>query len=325
MKRRNFIKTGFLLGGAAVLPGGRPSSPRLYGSCSRVVRCVDDTVRSRDGALDSGKLLNQVNRGLQSLFDRDTPEEAWQQVVGKGEVIGLKVNCLSGRGSTHPELVDAVSEMLLKAGIRPQDIIIWDRFTRDLEDGRFQPSDTPGKIRCLGNERYGFESELAMYGSVASLICKTITRVCDGVINLPVLRDHSIAGVTISLKNIFGAIHNPNKYHLDRGDPYIPDVWMLPPFRRKVRLHICDALEAQYEGGPSFMPQWRWPSNALLLSTDPVALDIIGWRVLEDKRRELGLKSLKEAGREPSYIRTAADSRHRLGTSNPANIELIEI
>src|SRR5208283_4390145 len=81
---------------------------------------------------------------------------------------------------------------------------------------------------------------------------------------------------TMELKNLFGAIHNPNKYHLNVGDPYVADVNMLPPIRQKVRLHICDATTAQYEGGPSYMPQWTWPCNSLLVSRDPVALDFVG-------------------------------------------------
>ena len=106
------------------------------------------------------------------------------------------------------------------------------------------------------------------------------------------LKDHGIVGVTMALKNLFGAIHNPNKYHLDGGDPYVADVYMLPPIRQKVRLAICDALAPQYEGGPSYMPQWVWPYRGVLVSRDPVALDCTGWRIIERKRAELGLKPL---------------------------------
>jgi uncharacterized protein (DUF362 family) len=150
-----------------------------------------------------------------------------------------------------------------------------------------------------------------------------VTRVCDGIINLPVLKDHGIAGVTISMKNLFGAIHNPHKYHLNIGDPYIPDVFMLPSIRKKIRLTICDAINAQYEGGPSYMPQWSWSFNGLIGGTDPVALDATGWQLIEKKRAEVGLKSLKEAGREPTYIKTAGDIQHNLGTNHPDRIEII--
>jgi len=66
-----------------------------------------------------------------------------------------------------------------------------------------------------------------MYGSAASLVCNTLSRVCDTVINLPTLKDHGIAGMTMAMKNMFGAIHNPNKYHQNTGNPYVADVFML--------------------------------------------------------------------------------------------------
>ena len=100
---------------------------------------------------------------------------------------------------------------------------------------------------------------------------------------------------------------------------------MLPPVRQKVRLTICDGTMAQYEGGPSFMPQWSWPFNCLLVSRDPVALDYTGWQLIEKKRTEKGMKPLKEVGRAPTYIATAADAQHRLGTNDPKQIECVEV
>jgi len=273
--------------------------------------------------MDSTRLAAMLDRTLQSLFDRDTPQEAWRQVARPGEVVGLKVNCLAGRGlSTHVALVEAICERLQQVGVK--DIVIWDRLNEDLESAHFKIRERGSGIRCLGNDSLGYEDELAVSGSVGSLLARTLTRVSDAVINLPVLKDHGITGVTMALKNVFGAIHNPNKYHLDVGDPYIADVNMLPPVRQKFRLHICDAITAQYEGGPSFMPQWTWPQNGLLVSRDPVALDQIGWQIIERKRAEKGLKPLREMKREPTYIATAADRNHRLGTNDVNRIEVVE-
>ena len=71
------------------------------------------------------------------------------------------------------------------------------------------------------------------------------------------------------------------------------------------------------------MPQWRWPCNRLLVSMDPVALDYVGWQIIEEKRREMDLPPLKEVGRQPSYIKTAADNNHLLGTNDPKRIKKI--
>jgi uncharacterized protein (DUF362 family) len=261
---------------------------------------------------------------MQALYDCDSPLEAWGKVVRPGEVVGLKVNCLAGRGNcTRPELVNAICERLRQAGIR--EIVIWDRLNADLESAHFKIVERGSGIRCFGNDTLGFEDELAVYGSVGSLLSRTLTQVCDAVINLPVLKDHGIAGVTIALKSMFGAIHNPNKYHLNVCNPYVADVFMLPPIRQKVRLHICDATTAQYEGGPSFMPHWTWPYNGLLVGRDPVALDYTGWQIIEKKRAEAGMKSLTELKREPAYIATAADPQHALGSNDPQNIKVVDV
>jgi uncharacterized protein (DUF362 family) len=291
---------------------------------SPVVVSRDAQLRGGGAGLDEGRLLALLDRGVQAMFDRDTPQEAWRQAVRPGEVVGLKVNCLAGRGiSTNPQLVEAVCERLRQTGVK--EIVIWDRLNADLESAHFRINEKGTGVRCFGNDTLGYEDELATFGSVGSLLSRTLTQVCDAVISLPVLKDHGITGVTIALKNAFGAIHNPNKYHLDVGDPYIADVNMLPAIRRKFRLHICDATTAQYEGGPSFMPQWTWPFNGLLIARDPVGLDSTGWQIIERQRAAKGMKPLKDLKREPRYIATAADANHRLGTNDPKSIELVEV
>ena len=291
---------------------------------SRLVIARDPNLKATPAGLDTARLESCLDRAMQALYDCDTPLEAWRKVVHPGEVVGLKVNCLAGRGnSTRPELVNAICERLRQAGI--QDIVIWDRLNSDLESAGFRVAERGSGLRCFGNDTLGYEDELAVFGSVGSLISKTLTEVCDAVINLPVLKDHGIAGVTIALKSLFGAIHNPNKYHMNVGNPYVADVYVLPPIRQKVRLHICDATTAQYEGGPSFMPHWTWPYNGLLVGHDPVALDYTGWQIIEKKRAEVGMKSLQNVKREPVYISTAADAEHALGSNDPRNIKLLEV
>jgi uncharacterized protein (DUF362 family) len=293
---------------------------------SKVVVARDPDLRGAGGSPDSSRVLKLLDRAMQSFYGGDSPVEAWKKVARPGEVIGLKVNCLSGRGaSTSPVLVEAICERLQQAGIQQKNVVIWDRLNSDLESAGFRVASRKDRIRSIGNDTAGYGADLAVYGSVGSLLSNTLVRTCDAVINLPVLKDHGIVGVTLALKNLFGAIHNPNKYHTDAGNPYVADVNMLPPIRQKVRLTICDGLTAQYEGGPSYMPQWSWPYNGLMVARDPVALDYTGWRMLERKRAEKGMKPLAELRREPLYIATAADARHRLGTNDPKLIDVVEV
>ena len=323
MRRRKFIKTSLTIGSGLLLPSVLKSTviAETQSRLSRIVISKDPLLQST--SLDSNRLQKILDAGMQAFFKTDRTEPAWKKIIKPGETVGLKVNCLSGKGATHRELVDLVCERLQQSGVKDENIIIWDRFNSDLEDGGFRINQKGKGIRCFGNDYLGFENDFETYGSAASLICNTLSRVCDAVINLPTLKDHGIAGITMTMKNMFGAIHNPNKYHLNVGNPYIADVFMLPSIRGKVRLTICDALSAQYEGGPSFMPHWRWPYNGLIIGTDPVALDYCGWQIIDAERRKRGIKSLQEAGKEPKYILTAADADHRLGTCDPDKIEQI--
>lgn len=315
--RRLLLQAG--LGGAIAYSAAAPVR-------SRVVIARDPGLRGAGRSPAAGRVLQLLDRAMQSFYACDAPMDAWKQLVRPGEVVGLKVNCLSGRGaSTSTVLVQAICERLQQAGIPPRDIVVWDRLNSDLESAGFPVSSRKDRIRYIGNDAAGYGGELAVYGSAGSLLSNTVTKTCDAVINLPVLKDHGIVGVTLALKNLFGAIHNPNKYHTNAGDPYVADVNMFPAIRQKVRLSICDAITAQYEGGPSYIPQWSWPYNGLMVARDPVALDYTGWRILERKRAEKGMKPLGELKREPVYIATAADAGHRLGTNDPKRIDLVEV
>ena len=299
-----------LLAPAAALPARAQAKARV--------------VIARGATPDAARVLNALDRALQACYECNSPMEAWKKIARPGEVVGLKVNCLAGRGaSTNNVLVDAICERLQQAGIPARDIVIWDRLNADLESAGFRVSTRGDRIRYVGNDSAGYEDELTVSGSAGSLLARSLTRTCHAVINLPVLKDHGIVGVTMALKNMFGAIHNPNKYHLTVGDPYVADVYAMEPIRRKVRLTICDAITAQYEGGPSFMPQWTWPFQGLIVSRDPVALDAVGWDIIEKKRAEKGMKPLKAVEREPRYIASAA--KRGLGVDRLDLIERKEV
>jgi uncharacterized protein (DUF362 family) len=322
--RRDFLKRS--LAGAALLCGGGAAEALAAGAHSRVVVAHDTQLRGTGSAIDDQRMLALVDRAMQAFFDRDHPLDAWRKLVRPGDTVSLKVNTLGGRGiSTNIQLVAAVCERLQQAGVKPGDIVVWDRDSDELERAGFHLATGGNCVQCYGTDRTGYEEELSAYGSVGSRLSKILTQRTDMLINLPVLKDHDGAGVTIALKNMYGVIHNPNKYHPNGCDPFVADLNMLPEIRTKMRLSICDATMAMYEGGPGYKPQHSWNANALLVSTDPVALDFTGWQMIERKRAEKGLKPLAAEERAPSYIATAADNEHRLGTNQPGRISLVEL
>ena len=328
--RRDFLKeclTGAVVlrasGTMGLLAAAQQRSPLAK---SRVVIARDDLLRGTGSTVDSRRMLSLLDRAMQTLFDRDHPTEAWKELVRPGEMVGLKVNSLGGRGiSSNLQLVEAVCERLQEAGIKASDIVVWDRDTDELERSGFHVSTGGNGVQCFGTDRVDYEQDLVTYGSVGSRLSRILTQRCNVLINVPVLKDHDGAGVTIALKNMYGVIHNPNKYHPDGCNPYIADLNMLPEIRTKMRLIICDATTAQYEGGPAYKPQYSWKHNSLIVSQDAVALDYTGWQIIERMRAEKGLKTLEGDGRAPHYISTAADAQHRLGTNDPDRIAVSEV
>jgi hypothetical protein len=186
--------------------------------------------------------------------------------------------------------------------------------------------DGPG-IRCYGTKpKVGYGEELVVSRSVGSRISKILSRQCTAIVNAPVLKDHNIGGMTLSLKNYFGVIENPNKFHGSNCDPYVADLYMAPQIKEKNKLIICDAIKILFEGGPTdYKPRYTWNYNGLIVGTDPVAVDQIGLMLIEEKRASEGLPPLAAVGRPVKYITTAADPEHQLGVKDPEKIKVIEL
>ena len=99
----------------------------------------------------------------------------------------------------------------------------------------------------------------------------------------------------------------------------------LPQVKGKNRLNILCALTPQFHGrGPHhFSRRYVWSYKGLIVGQDPVAVDTIGLRLIMAKRRiELG--PAQELPPVPKHIQLA-DTRHHLGTSDMARIDLVKI
>jgi uncharacterized protein (DUF362 family) len=290
---------------------------------SKVIIAQDSAV-VRGDAIQQQVVIHMLNKAITTLLDASDAKSAWNMVFSADDIVGLKVNCLAGRGlSTHPEVAYGIVAGLQSVGIPEKHIIIWDKANRDLKRGGYHINTGKRGVKCFGTDalRHGYESTPRIVGQVGSLFSTILSKHCTAVVNVPILKDHDLSGVSISLKNFYGAIHNPNKYHQNNCNPYIADLNRHPYIKEKVRLTICDALVPQYHGGPSFKPQWTWKFGAILMSLDPVALDTVGTDILEKKRREQGMKNFREVERHPAYLHTAAG--YGLGTDDLSRIDLI--
>ncbi|HIE52925.1 MAG TPA: DUF362 domain-containing protein [Armatimonadetes bacterium] len=323
LTRRDFLRKSATWGAIAWGLGeyGLPASAAPAGRAKVVL--VKDPRVLRGGKIDPSVVEEMLRRGILALSGAKSVEEAWRSFFRPKDVVGLKLNCLFGPGaSTHPEVTMAVVKGVQLAGVKPENILLWDRSDGDLRKSGYRLNRAGPGVQCYGTGG-DYEPEVTRHRSFHGRLSKILTRKITALINVPILKDHRIAGITAAMKNHYGSFNNPNEHHDNNCDPYIADLNSLPVIQEKTRLIVCDALQPIPEGGPRFSPRFRWDYAGLLLSTDPVALDYCGWRIIEERRREVGLRPLKQVGRPPRQLASAA--KLGLGTNDPHRIELVQI
>lgn len=297
---------------------------------SRVVIAHDAALYGVGHQLDPQRVGTLLDRAIASYTGIHEPVAAWKHIVSQGhaegKVVGLKTNGLGGKGiSTHAVLVFAIAERLQQAGVRPGDILVWDRNARDLQACGLTINTDPSRVRCYGSDVSGFEDTVETFAGSHARFSKILTRECAMVINLPILKDHSMSGVTFAMKNMYGVVEKPQDLHGGGCNPGVADLNAFPVIRQKFGLTIGDAMSSVYDGGPGFHPERLWYPNSLIVGEDRVAIDQTAWGILEHKRAEMGLPTFEAAGRPPRYIATAASPTHRLGTNDPNRIHVLEV
>jgi uncharacterized protein (DUF362 family) len=300
----------------AIAPA-RAARPRVV-----VVRAKQALTQGYDA--DRGALRAMLGAGLAALAGTPDGVAGLRRYFRAGQTVGLKVNGLAGRNAaTHVELVEELSALLRQLDIGGPQQVVFDRFASDLTASGFKLNQRGDGYRCTGNEALGYEEEPTVMPSSASRLARVLTEQVDAVLNLPVLKQHMLSGMSGALKNQFGCIHNPNKMHLDKCDPYIAEVNALPAIRQKQRLIVMDALRPVLDNGPSYQPGMAEVANTLLFAVDPVAMDVVGLELLEGLRSKRGLPSLEKVNLAPTHIQTSA--RMGLGVSDRAAIDVVSI
>jgi uncharacterized protein (DUF362 family) len=292
---------------------------------SRVVLVRSEKVWTPDGGLDQDLLGRMFARGFALLEAGGDGRAAAAALFRPDDRIGIKVNTIGGRAiSTRPETALALTGWLASSGFPEKALFIWDRTTRELRSAGYAPAAGRSGVRIFGTDAdgVGYGPDLVAHRSVGSLFSRILTELVTASISLAILKDHGLAGVTAGMKNYFGAIHNPNKYHDSNCDPYVAEVFDAPPVKSRHRLTILDALVVQFHRGPSYHARWAARHGGLIFSRDPVAADTVGWGLVEKLRAGAGLATLRDEGRAPTYLNTAATLG--LGQNDPAAIEAVE-
>lgn len=297
------------------------SMPGSYPGRVVMVRNINSVVN--DEPVEAIAYL-MLHKSMLELTGQSDLKKAWRTFVNPGEKIGLKVNPVAGKLlSTSHAVVKSVVKQLTESGIDKKDIIIWDRrdmelkdtgFTRDNypgiaikgtelmdENGSF--TDSEGKLygeRNIDKEWYywadvegEYDAETMPYminGGKFSYFTRIVTQEVDKIINIPILKNAG-GSITNAMKNLaFGSVSNTGRLHAQLWNDTCAEVCAFAPLRDKVVLNICDGLRGCFNGGPGANPQFICNYNTMLVSSDPVAMDRIGYNIIAEKRIAEGLQ-----------------------------------
>jgi uncharacterized protein (DUF362 family) len=268
-----------------------------------------------------------LTKALTELTGKSDLVTAVQQFVHKDDIVVVKVNGIAqSQMTTNKELVLPFVEAMIAGGVKPENITLLEQYPGFFNATRISAQNVPSgvKIATHANGNATMDERLIPGTGTKTKFVRWLTE-ATAAINFALIKDHSICGYTGALKNMtHGCSINPHDFHVHHASPQIALMYAQDVIKSRVRLCIADGFKVMADGGPLYKrPEFVKPHEAVYASTDPVAIDTIGWEVVEKYRADFKLKTLAEVGREPAYIKAAADLG--LGVAERAKIQLTEV
>ena len=283
---------------------------------STVVIVRDHNVFNSDGTVNQPVLNNMLSVGIKTFYGVDHAQDGWKQAFGSEDRVAIKVNALNAyfaplyadyKGITHPELAAAIAQGVMTAGVKPENIVIFDRkqlgihnkkVVNVLKLGNYKDY-VPAGVHVVAGGKYGPAVTLS---NGAKLNFLNELYWATKIINAPVLKAHPAMGLTFALKNNFGsfkpaemkAVNGATQYasamplHAHGGIPGFRALNSFGPIKNKTKLIIGDALRVQYRAH-YYDPKGSWAYDAIIIGDDPVAVDRTAWNILAKKRKEEGV------------------------------------
>src|SRR5437773_5353481 len=207
--------------------------PGLYRG--RVI-AVQNAVSIVSGQFQSEPIRQMIRKGMAELTGTDGGPDAWRQFAGPGDVVGIKLNPV---GQPHvmssPDVVQEIIAGLNSAGVKPKEIVVYDRYRRQFFNAGYDKWLPEGVRISHASEDYQ-EIQMSIEGydpdhyldmpltlpkfdvnnltARRSYAAQFITKQVNKLINVPVLKDHQSAGITLALKNLsHGLVNNVSRSH----------------------------------------------------------------------------------------------------------------
>jgi hypothetical protein len=250
---------------------------------SKVILIRHQNIVDKDGKVNQ-KIFEQIlDEAMIKLFDTKTPDAAWKQIIKSTDIVGIKSNTWKYL-PTPPEVENTLKTRLRSAGVKEENISI----------------DDQGVLR------------------------NPVFQKATALINARAMRAHHWAGVSGCLKNYIMFTPEPSDLHPDSCVD-LGSLFKLPIVKGKTRLHVLLMMTPQFNclGPHHFDKEFVWQYKGVLAGTDPVALDAVGLKIIEAKRRQYFKEDLPIRP-SPKHI-AAAEQKHGVGVADMKKIELIKL
>jgi hypothetical protein len=289
---------------------------------------------------------SMVNRLVLAVTGERDLAHAWGSLVSPNDNIGIKISAAGGElFTTHRDIVNAIVDGLVAAGHAREKIIVWDRTLGGIKEAGYRVEKEGYQLRDIP-PRDGYDPK-AMFTaplggkliwgdlefrsdrgkipldseqeqtSDQSHFARILSSEVTKIINVPVMSDSASCGIAGCLYNMtIPNIDNWRRFTQSRwGHGAIAEIYRTPMIRPKVVLNIMDGLVAQYAGGPGPHPNYAVHYATIFASKDPVAIDAIAVRQIEEWRAKERLAPIT-----PLAQHVQAAGQLRIG-----NAELIEL
>jgi uncharacterized protein (DUF362 family) len=268
-----------------------------------------------------------LRRGLEELTGKADLVEAVKLFVHPQDKVCVKVNGIALQNmATNKELVLPFLQAMIAAGVPAASITVLEQYPGFMNGTRINAKNVPAGVSVVWHSNNDATMDWRDIPGTQrhTKFVRPLTE-ATALINFALIKDHSICGYTGALKNMtHGCSVNPQDFHDHHASPQIAILAAQDILRTRLRLNVIDGFKLMAQGGPLYkQPQYVIPHEAVYVSTDPVALDSIGADLVEKARAEFKLKSLTDEGRQPAYIRAAADLG--IGIADPSKIVLREV
>jgi uncharacterized protein (DUF362 family) len=281
MKRRHFLKSGVGAGVAATAALAFGNLNRLFAGRGGDPQLPYDLV-----AVRNGEPAVMFDKAIESIGGMKNFVKAGQKVVVKPN-IGWDV--LPERAAnTNPELVGRIVEHCFDAGAG--DVFVFDNtcdtWNKCYANSGIEEAAKKAGARLIPGNSESMYREVDIPGGVKLKKAKVHELILDSdvFINVPVLKHHSSADLTIAMKNLMGVVWDRMYWHKNDLHQCIADYTTFRP----PDLNVVDAYRVMMKNGPRGVSvEDVVVFKTLLISKDIVAVDAAASKVFGREPEEI--------------------------------------